>query len=256
MSIHISAELSHICPLEEITKHVEILETRGFHRVWVPDTVVSPWEAWIAASLIMQQTSRVRIGLGVMNPYTRHPVVVAQMAATMQNISGGRLSISLGKGIARFLEKAGIQQHMTAVEECASALRGLVSGERTSIDGEAFKIDGMKLRTNPPDAAVPIYLAAARSPGWEAALRFADGIATFWSDGLMDMRKKHMTGRTLPVAVLIPFAQSRKDFFPGLVASLDELKQRVASLEQGGFDEVIVAYGDKTDLETAAQLIQ
>ena len=52
------------------------------------------------------------------------------------------------------LEKAGIEQHMTAVEECATVLRGLVSGERTSVDGEAFKIDGMKLRTDPPDAPV------------------------------------------------------------------------------------------------------
>ena len=256
MTINVSVELSHICPLEEITEHAAFLETRGFHRVWIPDTVVSPWDAWIAASLIMQHTSRVRIGLGVMNPYTRHPVVVAQMAATIQNVSGGRLSISLGKGIARFLEKAGIQQHITAVEECASALRGLVAGERTSIDGQAFKIDGMKLRTTPPDAPVPIYLAAVGPGACYTAVRIADGIATFWTDSLEEMRKKHMTERTLPVAVLIPFAQSRKDFFQGLVSSLDEMKRRVAFLEQAGFDEVIVAYGDIKDLETAAQLIQ
>jgi 5,10-methylenetetrahydromethanopterin reductase len=84
MTIRISAELSHICPLEEITSQVVALETYGFYRIWVPDTVFSPWDAWLAASLIMQTTSRIQIGLGVTNPYTRHPVVVAQMAATMQ----------------------------------------------------------------------------------------------------------------------------------------------------------------------------
>ena len=81
MKIRISTELSHVCPLDEITRHAIALETHGFHRVWVPDTVVSPWEAWLAASIIMQHTSRIQIGLGVTNPYTRHPVVVAEMAS-------------------------------------------------------------------------------------------------------------------------------------------------------------------------------
>ena len=88
MPIHVSAELSHVCPLEDITAHAAALESGGFYRVWVPDTVVSPWEAWLAASLIMQTTSRIQIGLGVTNPYTRHPVVMAQMAATVQQASG------------------------------------------------------------------------------------------------------------------------------------------------------------------------
>jgi len=53
MPIRISAELSHICPLEDIIAHATALESGGFYRVWVPDTVVSPWEAWLAASLVM-----------------------------------------------------------------------------------------------------------------------------------------------------------------------------------------------------------
>ena len=144
--IKISAELSHICPLAEIVRQARVLEDKGFHRVWVPDTVVSPWEAWLAASLIIQNTSRLRIGLGVTNPYTRHPVVMAQMAATLQTLSQGRLSLSIGKGIARFLEKAGIIQHEKAVEECLTIIRHLTSGERFSLDGEVFQLDAVRLR--------------------------------------------------------------------------------------------------------------
>jgi len=91
------------------------VESYGYYRVWIPDTIVSPWEAWLAAGTIMHHTNRLRIGLGVTNPYTRHPVVVAQMAATMQRLSGGRLTISIGKGIGRFLEKSGIDQNPSAV---------------------------------------------------------------------------------------------------------------------------------------------
>ncbi|MBW1789245.1 MAG: LLM class flavin-dependent oxidoreductase, partial [Deltaproteobacteria bacterium] len=93
MTIHISVELSHVCPLQDIARHVAMLETAGFHRVWVPDTMVTPWEAWLAANLVAQHTTRLRIGVGVMNPYTRHPVVMAQMASTMQHLCDGRLAL-------------------------------------------------------------------------------------------------------------------------------------------------------------------
>ena len=84
----------------------------------------------------------------------------------------------------------------------------------------------------------------------------ADGIATFWTDKVLEMRKQFMTERTLPVVVLIPFAQSRTDFFSeSAVSSLDELRRRVEILEEAGFDEVMVAYGERADLETAAKLI-
>jgi alkanesulfonate monooxygenase SsuD/methylene tetrahydromethanopterin reductase-like flavin-dependent oxidoreductase (luciferase family) len=255
MPIRVSAELSHICPLEDISVHAAALESGGFYRVWVPDTVVSPWEAWLAASLIMQTTSRIRIGLGVTNPYTRHPVVMAQMAATMQQASGGRLTLSIGKGNGRFLEKAGIVQHATAVEECVIAVRGLLAGERTSVSGAAFQIDAMLLRTRPPATPVPIFLAAIGPAGWETALRVADGIATVWSDTVIKTRQQAMAQRPLPTAILVPFAQTRADFFARPLTTLVALKDRVAALEAAGFDEVIVAYADRADLEAAARLL-
>lgn len=255
MTIHISAELSHICPLEDVGTHARALEEHGFYRAWVPDTVVSPWEAWLAASVIMQTTTQLRLGLGVTNPYTRHPVVVAQMAATMQRLSHGRLALSLGKGITPFLDKAGITQHPLAVEECVTILRRMIAGERTSFQGQVFHLDAMLLRTTPPVTPVPIFLAAIGPAGWESAMRMADGIATVWSPTLSETRQHWMAERTLPTAVLIPFAQSRGDFFARPVRSLDELQQRVLTLEKAGFEEVIVAYADLEDLATAAHLL-
>jgi alkanesulfonate monooxygenase SsuD/methylene tetrahydromethanopterin reductase-like flavin-dependent oxidoreductase (luciferase family) len=256
MAIKISVELSHICPLEDITKHAAALESNGYFRVWVPDTVVSPWEAWLAASIIMQHTNRLEIGLGVTNPYTRHPVVVAQMAATMQHLSSGRLTMSIGKGIGRFLEKAGIEQHASAVEECITVLRKLIAGERTSFDGKAFHIDGMRIRTLVPDEAVPIYLAAIGTASWEAAMRVADGVATIWGDTTAQTRRQVMTERTLPTAALIPFSLNREDFFEHRLSSLEDLQEGIEKLEKEGLDEVIIAYADMVDLETAAQVIK
>lgn len=253
--MQISVELSHVCPLDELATHAAAMEASGFSRVWVPDTVVSPWEAWLAASAIVHATHRIRLGLGVTNPYTRHPVVMAQMAATMQHLSRGRLTLSLGKGIARFLEKAGIPQYDTALEECVTILRGLLAGERTTLRGWAFQIDAMLLRTLPPSTPVPIFLAAIGPSGWASAMRLADGVATVWGENLAATRRHWMAERILPSAVLIPFAQTRAEFFTRPVRTLDELRQRVAVLEAAGFDEVIVAYADLADLETAARLL-
>jgi len=206
----------------------------------------------------MHHTNRLRIGLGVTNPYTRHPIVVAQMAATMQRLSGGRLTLSIGKGIGRFLEKSGIDQNPLAVEECITVLRGLIAGERLSFDGHAFHIDGMRLRTLPPDEDVPIYLAAIGPSSWESALEVADGVATIWSDKVVETRRRVMSEKKLPIAALIPFSLTRDDFFEkwNRVGSLDELRERVETLAKADIDEVIIAYRDMADLEMAARLIK
>jgi hypothetical protein len=87
-------------------------------------------------------------------------------------------------------------------------------------------------------------------------MRVADGIATVWSDTLAETRKQFMRERVLPTAVLLPFAQSRSDFFAQRLTSLDDLRQRLTRLEHAGCDEAIVAYADMADLETAAQVLR
>jgi hypothetical protein len=103
---------------------------------------------------------------------------------------------------------------------------------------------------------VPLYLAAIGSNGWANAMRVGDGVATVWSDAVAATRQQFMAERVIPSAVLIPFAQTRTDFFAHRVSTPDALQQRVGVLEAAGFDEVIVAYADLADLQTAAQLVQ
>ena len=256
MTILISAELSHVCPLKEITIHAEALESHGFHRVWIPDTLVSPWEAWMAASIVMQHARRIAVGLGVTNPFTRHPVVVAQMASTLQNYSDGRLAMSIGKGIGRFLEKAGIDQSASALEECITLLNGLMSGERTSLNGDTFQVDGMRLRTSPPAEKVPIYMAAIGPGSWDTALRVADGVATFWNPFAVENFRRAMEIRRMPVAALVPFSMEPGEFFGKKIESVEELRHQIDEMAKAGFDEAIVAYRDLADLEAAATLVK
>lgn len=252
MPLQISVELSHVCPLDDILQHAAELESGGFHRVWVPDAVTTPWEAWLAANLIAQQTTRLQIGVGVMNPYTRHPVVTAQMASMLQHLSDGRLSLSIGSGIGKFLDKAGIIQHASAVEEYITCVGSLIRGERTSLDGQALHIQGLRIGINPPKEPVPIYLAAVSQSSWETAVRAADGVVTIWNEGVSGLRRQVMADRSLPTAALIPFTLSPEGFFGRKTISTTELSECAEAMKEAGIEEMMVGYKDLADLETVA----
>ena len=255
MIMRISAELSHICPVADIGLHARALEERKYYRIWIPDTIVSPWEYWIASTLVVENTKQTRVGLGVTSPYARSPVILAQALSTLNNLSGGRISLSLGKGTPRFLEKAGLQQHENAVEEAICIIRGLVSGERVSFRGEVFQIDGMLLRTPPGPEPIPLYLAAVSEGSWQLAAKTADGIATFITDDLKAKKKKFLRERELPVAVLVPFSARRKDFFRQALNSPGQLAATIEQLQSWGIDELILAYADLEDLDVVSSVL-
>ncbi|MBU4000683.1 MAG: LLM class flavin-dependent oxidoreductase [Proteobacteria bacterium] len=254
-AMKISVELSHQCPLDELTDHAKAFDSQGFYRVWVPDTLVSPWEAWMAASILAQNTEQVLIGLGVTNPFTRHPVVMAQMAATLQRFSNNRLSISLVKGIQRFLEKAGIEPSPYAEKECVLILRSLLSGEKTDFQGQTFRIKGIRLRTL-PGPPVPLYLACVGREAWKQALGVADGVVTFWNPEAEINRAWAMEQKPIQTSAMVPFSLSGKEFFGQTIQSLEDLGKKFQEMEAAGFDEGIIAYRDLKDLEAAASLIK
>ncbi len=255
MGMRISAELSHICPLVDIGLHARVLEEKGFYRIWIPDTIVSPWEYWVASTVVAGNTNRIKVGLGVTSPYARSPVVLAQALATLNGLSSGRISLSLGKGTPRFLEKAGLNQHERAVEEAIQIIRGLVIGERVSFNGEAFQIDGMRLRTQPSLTPIPIYLAAVSETSWQLAARVADGIATFITDDLKAKKDRFLKEKDLPVSVLVPFSVKRKDFFRQTLNSPQKLAATIEQLESWRIDELILAYADLEDLDAMTHLL-
>jgi alkanesulfonate monooxygenase SsuD/methylene tetrahydromethanopterin reductase-like flavin-dependent oxidoreductase (luciferase family) len=82
-------------------------EDVGFDAIWVPDHLLyrfgddeptGPWECWSTLSAVAAVTSRVEIGPLVLCAGFREPALVAKMAATLDEISGGRLTLGLGVG--------------------------------------------------------------------------------------------------------------------------------------------------------------
>jgi probable F420-dependent oxidoreductase len=114
-------------------------------------------------------SSRLRLGTGVVNPYTRGPALLAQTAAALANASGGRFVLGIGSSSDRIVERwNGIpfQKPLTHVREAVEYLRPVFAGERGS--------GGFKLEV-PPAEPIPIYVAALRARMLRLAGEVGDG---------------------------------------------------------------------------------
>ena len=91
----------------EVADLCRTAEAVGFDAIWVPDHLLyrfgegeptGPWECWSTLAAVAAVTSRVEIGPLVLCAGFREPALVAKMAATLDEISGGRLTLGLGVG--------------------------------------------------------------------------------------------------------------------------------------------------------------
>ena len=94
--MRIGVELAVRTPVTELVDYIRNYDSYGFERIWIPDAAFSQWEVWTTATLAAMYTTTPRIGVGVMAPYHRNPAVIAHGAATLDQLSGGRVDLSLG----------------------------------------------------------------------------------------------------------------------------------------------------------------
>jgi len=171
-------------------------EEAGWDGVWTWDHLRDPDEAaeagvpesWTTLTALAEATRRVTIGPLVLNTGLRHPGLLANMAATLQQVSGGRLLLGIGAGAtpsmayareqtALGLEVAGDRVRAERVAETAQVLRRLWSGEASSFAGRQFRLDRPSgfLRPDPP----PPIIVGGFGPRMAAiAGRFGDGFNT------------------------------------------------------------------------------
>lgn len=104
---------------EESIHRAKLAETLGFSSYWVLEDCAFPG-AFSTCSAIACQTKRIKIGIGVLNPYTRHPVLTAMEFAALDQLSSGRGILGIGAGVKLWIEdQLGIPytRPVTAVRE-------------------------------------------------------------------------------------------------------------------------------------------
>jgi 5,10-methylenetetrahydromethanopterin reductase len=157
--------------------HARLGEELGFDICWVPEDLYRG--AFTLAAAIASATSRLRIGLGILNPYVRHPATIAMELGALEELSGGRSVLGIGAGLRGWIEgQLGIpyQKPATAMRETIEIVRALFGGGDVNYQGKVFKISGLNLHFQPPRPVVPTYLGVLGPKNLAMTGAIADGL--------------------------------------------------------------------------------
>lgn len=172
-----SLRLNNDVPIDRLLEIATVAEAVGFDQLWVSNDLFLR-SAPVLMGVLARATSRIRIGIGVLNPYSIHPAEIAMVAATMQEVSGGRFLLGLGAGAAEFLGWAGIERRsfLASLRAAVTAIRALLDGGRPADvagAGAGWQPEGY-LRT--AAAPTPIYLGGMGPRMLELAGEVANGV--------------------------------------------------------------------------------
>ena len=167
----------HIVPLmsaEDVISVAVEAERLGYDYCLVADEGFHP-DVYACLGAIARATERITLGV-LTNGYTRHPAVTASAAATVNELSGGRLVVTLLAGGSMVLSPMGIERARPArvVADCLQALRMLWSGQEVSWRGETCSLDRARLGMGPQ--SIPIWIASRGPRLLELAGQQADGV--------------------------------------------------------------------------------
>ena len=145
-------------------------EAAGFDYCWLFDTHVLFREPYVLLTLIAEYTERLRLGTCVTNPGTREPSVTASALATLNEVSGGRMVLGIGRGDSarRVLGKPPIT--IANTEEAIKVIRELVEGRTVTYEGTELEL------TWTGTWKLPVWVAGYGPMALAMTGRVADGV--------------------------------------------------------------------------------
>ena len=175
----------------EAADSVAALEQAGLDTVWVAE--VYGFDSPTLMGYLAARTETVEIGSAILNVYSRTPGVIAQTAAGLDNVSGGRAVLGLGASGPQVIEGwhgLPYEKPLTRTREVVEIVRAALRRETVEYHGKVFDLPlpadrGMglgkplKLLTRPERPAVPIYIAALGEKNVAGAAEYADGWLPF-----------------------------------------------------------------------------
>jgi 5,10-methylenetetrahydromethanopterin reductase len=164
-------------PADRFVPFVRLCELLGYDSFCHAD---EKWtrDVWVRLAVAAAGTSRIGLGITVTDPYTRHPALTAQAAATLGEASGGRLRVVLGAG-SHFETLPGYASVRPAVgiRETTELMRRLWAGERVTFEGDVVRFLGGKLDfAVRPDEAPSVWVAGRGRQVLATAGAVADGV--------------------------------------------------------------------------------
>jgi alkanesulfonate monooxygenase SsuD/methylene tetrahydromethanopterin reductase-like flavin-dependent oxidoreductase (luciferase family) len=256
--------------IEGAVERVKLAESAGYESVYV--THIAGWESLTVLTAYAAATSRIRVGTGVVPIYTRTPATMAQTAATIDEISDGRLTLGLGvshRPVVEGWHGQSIDRPVREMREYVVIVRAILCGEDPPAGEKwqtSFHLFGLDTRPQ-----LPIFIAALSPAMLRLAGEVADGVLLWLCcpDYIRDVVIPEVTagreraGKTLegfdvvpavPTALVedpaAPYAAMRGDLLPYF-----GLPFYRAMLERSGFGAEIEAFdaaaGDMAQMQAA-----
>jgi 5,10-methylenetetrahydromethanopterin reductase len=178
-------------PVEDLLRMARVLDAGGFDAFWLGEAY--PWwrhhdyearSSTSIAALIAHETERLAVGLGIVSPYTRHPIQIAMEARVLQEVAGpNRFFLGLGASKIFMREVAAdgrSQRPLGTMREAIAIIRGVLGGGELDFHGEQFDavVPALAESAEAPRGDVPLYVGATGPKMLRLAGELADGITT------------------------------------------------------------------------------
>jgi 5,10-methylenetetrahydromethanopterin reductase len=213
-------------PPGEFASMIERIESLGFTNLWLTDSSLHARNSYAYLTLAATHSDRLRLGTAVTNPLTRHPAVTAVAAATIDELSEGRMILGIGAGDRPLLALGMRPARLSSLRAAIGSMRALWSGQEVTVEDRAFTLDRAHMRF-PARPDIPIYISASGPKTLELAGEVADGVillvglfpeALSWALEHVD-RGAAKAGRTRPHIAVFAYGAIDDDRETALVSA-------------------------------------
>lgn len=263
-------EVERVVRWPEYREMVRVTEECGFDSMWLGDHLLyrgdgrperGPWEAWTMLAALAAETERIEFGPLVACAGFHPPAVLAKMAATVDEISGGRFVLGLGAGWNRpEFDAFGIpfDRRAARFEEALAVIGPLVEGRRVTHHGTFHDVEDAVL-SPAPSRPVPLMIGSVGDRVLRAALpsatwwntwfdwfgNSAEGFATLngrISRLCADVGRDQTTLKRSACLLVVtdPTAGERPRPVDYSAATVADVRARVREMHHAGADEVIL----------------
>jgi 5,10-methylenetetrahydromethanopterin reductase len=179
MADRVALYLQDAHSLQDAIKYVQYAESRGFEAVWQAESRLVR-DAIVPMAAFAATTSKIKIGSGVINNWTRNPAVIAATYLTLDDLAQDRIILGIGAWWDPLAQKVGITRSkpLLAMREVVTTVRDLLARKRVTFHGEFVNLDDVELdvvhgRKEPRN--VPIYIGATGMQMMALTGEIADG---------------------------------------------------------------------------------
>ncbi len=157
----------------EIAKRAEEL---GYESIWVAETRLTR-DGVIPLAAMAPATRQIKLATGIVNAYTRGPVLTAVTFATLDELCHGRAIMGLGAGSPLVLAPQGVafDRPLTRLREFAHVVQRLIAGQTVSFQGMTLSVANARLELTPVRSHIPLYLGVTGPRALALCGEIADG---------------------------------------------------------------------------------